>query len=404
MQPFIRLPEEPNCVLRVWPKGIWSARPQRFKDSMKHEFLSRSAVAVAAACLLSSFGAHAEDGISTTFSGYGTVAGTFTNDGDVEFTPYSNMFKGPTNELDVGFESRLGVQGTARFDSRFSATAQVLAQRRGAKDFSPGVEWLYGQYSPVDSLDVRLGRVVLPAFLLSDSRYVGYAQTWLRAPTEVYGQMPFSSLDGVQALWHKSVGPAVISAQVSYGTMEATLDLGPIGTMDIHGRDSTNVSVGVELGSWTLRAAQTRTNSAMNLPLAPGMNLDFTDHDKFMDLGAQYDDGRAIVMGEWVRRTENDVPGFGMPLIASTSWYVAAGWRFGSLTPMAHWAGTKNDGSLLNSAATHSVGLSLRYDVARNVDLKFQVDRYDAASQFSPAAATTGTKIDVFAFAADFVF
>jgi hypothetical protein len=373
---------------------------------MKHDHLSRGAVALAAACLLGSFGAHAasEDGVSTTFSGYGTVAGTFTDDGDAQYIPYANMFKGPTNHLDVGFESRLGLQGTARFDPKFSVTAQVLAQRRGDKDFDPGVEWLYGQYSPVDSLDVRLGRVVLPAFLLSDSRYVGYAQSWLRAPTEVYGQMPFSSLDGVQALWHRSVGPAVVSAQVSYGTMQADLDFGALGMMNIQGHDSTNVSLGVELGSWTLRAARTTTNSPLNLPLAPQMVLSYTDHDHFMEVGGQYDDGRAIVMGEWVRRTENDVPGLGLPLTASTSWYVAAGWRFGSFTPMAHWAATKDDGSLLAAAATHSVGLSLRYDVARNVDIKFQVDHYDAAGPFQGVTASTGDKINVFGLGADFVF
>jgi hypothetical protein len=371
---------------------------------MKHVTLSRSAVALATACLLSAFGAHAADGMSTTFSGYGTVAGTFTDDGDAQFVPYSNVFKGPTDHMDVGFESRLGVQGTARFDSQFSVTAQVLAQRRGDKDFDPGVEWLYGQYSPVDSLDLRLGRVVLPAFLLSDSRYVGYAQTWLRAPTEVYGQMPFSSLDGVQALWHKSVGPAVVSAQVSYGTMDAQLNFGSLGKVDIQGNDTTNVSLGVELGNWTLRAARTTTNSPLNLPIAPNMTVGYTAHDHFMDLGGQYDNGRAIVVGEWVRRTENDMPVLAMPLIASTSWYAAAGWRFGSFTPMAHWAGSRYDGSLLTGAATHSVGASVRYDVTTNVDLKFQVDRYDAAGPFRPAADTTGKKIDVFALAADFVF
>src|SRR5690606_32482283 len=81
-----------------------------------------------------------------------------------------------------------------------------------------GVEWLFAQYSPTTNVDLRLGRVVLPAFMISDSRNVGYAQPWLRAPLEVYSQLPMSTLDGAQVNWRIPVGGAIVTIQPTYGS------------------------------------------------------------------------------------------------------------------------------------------------------------------------------------------
>jgi hypothetical protein len=82
-------------------------------------------------------------------------------------------------------DSRLGLQGVATYD-KFSVTGQLLTQRVGTTDIKPRVEWLFASYSATDWLDVRLGRMVLPLFVLSDTRNVGFSSVWLRAPHEVY--------------------------------------------------------------------------------------------------------------------------------------------------------------------------------------------------------------------------
>src|SRR5580658_3996005 len=147
------------------------------------------------------------DGITTSLSGFGTAGGTFTSDGKYAYDHDSTEFTGASNSFDVGLESRIGVQAVVSFDPQWSVTAQEVAKLRGSTNFDPGTEWLYAQYQPDSNWKLRLGRVVLPVFLISDTINVGYAVPWFRAPNEVYFAEPLEHLDGGQALWQHSLGP-----------------------------------------------------------------------------------------------------------------------------------------------------------------------------------------------------
>ena len=63
----------------------------------------------------------------------------------------------------------------------------------------PQLEWLFARASVTAWLDVRAGRMVVAALMLSDSRNVSYGAHWARAPSEVYGLYQATSYDGVQA-------------------------------------------------------------------------------------------------------------------------------------------------------------------------------------------------------------
>ena len=361
----------------------------------------------AAVALLANVSAHASDeGISTTFSGFGTVAADVASSSRYQFVANPSQFKGASREPDAGLDSRIGLQGVVKFDPQFSLTAQALSERRGSDDFGIGTEWLFGQFTPTPGLDLRLGRVVLPTFLISDSRNVGYAVPWLRSPNEVYGALSFTNLDGLQGLWRVNAGSATLTSQVSYGKTSAKVNAGSLGVIDAQARNVLNLGFTAEAGDFTVRVAQTRLTVPVALPLGPTTSIQFDNQDKFLSIGMQYDNGSALVLSEWARRRENDVPGLGLPISATTAWYVAAGWRFGTWTPMLRYAAQKNDGSLVTFPGKPSLGASLRYDAFRNVALKFQVDRYDASSPdaFTAPSATAGTKVTVVGFGADFVF
>ena len=149
--------------------------------------------------------AHA-DGITTSFSGYGTVGGAFTSDDNYQYYHDSTEYSGAGHTIDVGLETKLGVQAIVNFGSGFSVTAQEVARERGDDTFDLGTEWLYAQYSPDPDWKFRLGRVVLAAFLYSESRNVGYAAPWFNAPNEIYGAEPAQNLDGGQVVWHSQYG------------------------------------------------------------------------------------------------------------------------------------------------------------------------------------------------------
>src|SRR5690606_35664964 len=108
------------------------------------------------------------------------------------------------------------------FNETLSLTGQIITQRSGDR-FDAKAEWMYGQYSGLSGLDLRLGRVVLPAFMVSDSRFVSYAMAGVRAPVLVYSMLPSSAADGVQAVYRRRMGPAnwTITATTGNADLEA---------------------------------------------------------------------------------------------------------------------------------------------------------------------------------------
>jgi hypothetical protein len=348
----------------------------------------------------------ADNGISTTVSGYGTVGGTFTSDNNFAYVHDATEFTGATRQFDVALESRIGVQAVVDFGSGFSVTAQELARQRGSNQFSVGTEWLFVQYSPDPDWKLRLGRVALATFLFSDSREVGYAAPWFRAPNELYGAESFQNLDGVQALWYHSVGAVGLGLKGSYGSSSEDQFVQGV-VYHIIGKNAYNVAATLEYGNLLLRVSQTVLNVSQTLSLSATFAVTFTVKDTFDSVGLQYDNGKAIVLSEFAKRTENTVALFGLPLDVSNQWYVAGGWRFGKLTPLLIYGKYNSGPSLISPQGSQgTLSASLRYDIVRNVALKAQVSRPQAAnvSYWVTPNTSSDERVNVFSVGADFVF
>lgn len=364
----------------------------------------RSLVSISASLALAGLlSLSAEADISTTLSGYGTVGGSLTSDNDFQYIHDPSEFSGAGHQIDIGLDSRIGVQAVVDFGSGFSVTAQEVAKQRGDTKFSLGTEWLFAQYAPDPDWKFRLGRVAMAAFLYSDSRNVGYAAPWFHAPNEIYAAEPFQNLDGAQIVWHHTLGPVGLGLSGSYGNTELPVEVG--GTQDtVKAKSATNVAATVEYGDFLFRLAQTNLNQ--NVQLAP--TLSFFLKDKFVSAGLQYDNGTAMVLSEYAKRSQNSVPELGGEVLKESSeWYVAGGWRFGKWTPLVSYAQTKPVASLTSPAGKFSTpSASLRYDVVTNVALKAQVSRAQAgnADYWTIPNLASGEHINVYSLGADFVF
>jgi len=370
----------------------------------------RSPLGVSASIILAlSFcnAAEADDGFNTTISGYGTIGGTYTGNSAYTYIQNPSEFKATNSQFDLGVDSRIGAQGTFTYGTDLSIIVQEEAKRRGSDNFSLGTEWAFLQYKPTDDLKLRLGRVALATFLMSDFREVGYAQTWFIAPNEVYGAEPFETLDGGQALWHKALGPVGLDLQGAYGTTSQAVQAGGV-SYNVSAKSAYNVSATMSYQNFLVRIAETAVSFPETLPLGPTTVVNYMDHDKFFSAGFQYDDSTAIVLAEWTKRSENDAPVVNLPLSAQTSWYVAAGWRFGKLTPLVSYAEVKPNESLTNPgvATYRTPSISLRYDVVTNVALKAQFSRAEAADSayWTVGNLNSSEHVSVFSLGADFVF
>ena len=143
---------------------------------------------------LAAGGASAADGMFS-LSGFGTLGLVRTSTDDAQFALFGQT-RGADKDASAEVDSKLGVQVGAKFSDVFSGTLQVLTKSNGKGNFTPGVEWAFLKAQVTPGLALRAGRMGAPFFAVSDFRDVGYANTALRPPKDVYDQVPVSHFDG----------------------------------------------------------------------------------------------------------------------------------------------------------------------------------------------------------------
>lgn len=381
-----------------------------------------------------------------TFNGFGTLGLVHSSEDRADFV--SSLRKpsgaGHTRGWSADVDSVIGAQLTATLTPRLSAVVQVVAEQNYDNSYRPHVEWANVKYQVTPGFDVRIGRIVLPAFMVSDYRKVGYINPWVRPPLELYSLIPVESSDGVDARYRVTIGEITHTLLGIYGGTEARIP----GGSKVKAKRAGMITYTAEFGATTLRAAYSRADvtveafqplfdafrqfGAEGNAIADRYDADNKRHT-FIGLGGMYDRGDWFVRGEWARSDSDSVIG------KATAWYVTGGYRFGAFTPYVSYARRKvgsntsdpgltvaalppflagpasglnaalND-ILGSAAAQRTISLGGRWDFARNAALKLQFDhtRHDAGSagllSNRQPGFRTGGKVNVFSATIDFVF
>jgi hypothetical protein len=379
--------------------------PQHFKLK---PLLAVLALASATTAVLADDG----NGFSARFSGFGTFGVAKTNSDAGEYTRTPIQYRGADKSIDPFVDTRLALQEVLQFGERWSLTGQLLAQRVGNSDFRPRVEWLFANYKATDWLDLRAGRGVLPLFLVSDSRNVGYGSVWLRAPQEVYTLQPLTGIDGVQALVRVPVAGGQLTVQPSFGETKGSYYLSPLNTtINLKIKRMASAQVNYEYDSWTFHAAasQSKIDSAFDT-----LFFSATAHstERMKTVGVSYDNGQLIGQAEWAQRRQTGAT------YQNTGWYAMGGYRLGKWTPhVIYGSYTPDDHTPAQSAGTkkaNSVTAGVRYELASSVALKASLERRDPmifnfnhladTSDFTGGIFERGRKINVISAVVDFTF
>jgi hypothetical protein len=349
-------------------------------------------------------------GPSFTFNGYATFGFVHSSEERADFLGGLLVESGAgwSREWSPEVDSRVGAQITATFNDRLSAVVQVLAEQRADGSYTPHLEWANLSYRPTADSSVRIGRIVLPSFLVSDFRNVGYAHAWVRPPVEVYGLIPVTTNDGLDASRRFVVGDFSNTIQLFLGQGDTELP----GNDTARARDTWGVTGVSERGAATGHVSYQQADLSIG-----GFNrlfdafrqfgpegaaiADRYDADRsilrFLGLGALYDPGRWFAMAEWGSVECHCAIG------DRAAWYVSGGYRFGKLTPFLTYAESRarsrrSDPGLTASAyppeaagavaglntalnallseipVQDTVSLGVRWDFAKNLDLKLQLD------------------------------
>ncbi|HUQ27815.1 MAG TPA: porin [Usitatibacter sp.] len=405
--------------------------------------------ALAALCVAS--GSAAQEGPRLTISGYGTAGIVHSSEEHADYV--IDQFKpngpGATRRWSADVDSRIGLQLTAELVPRVTAVAQVVSQQRYDNSYEPVLEWANVKWQATPDLSVRAGRIVLPIFMVTDSRKIGYSNPWVRPPVEVYYMVPITSTDGVDASWRRTFGGVTHTLQATLGRADAKFPPQPsIGSGVAKVRDILAAVYTYERGFFTGRVnyGQAKLTIEQYDPLFAGFRqfgppgaaiADRYDlHGRkadFVGVGISYDAGAWFAVGEWAHFDTHSIVG------AKQAWYASGGYRVGTVTPYATYARIQPDGStsdpglplaglppqlaaagaqlnaLLNAQlsvvprqATWSAGI--RWDFLRNAAIKLQWDRVRRAdgsvgtfANLQPGFGPGGTANLVSA-AVDFVF
>ena len=381
--------------------------------------------------------AHAADGPTVTISGFGTAALTASDTEDAEFAR-PNQASGVRKDARTGVDSNLGVQATARISDSLSFTAQGLARKSARDHYGAELAWAFAKFKLNDGLSLRVGRIGLPVYMISDFRNVGYANTMMRPPAEVYRQVTADSFDGADLVYQHSFGDTSVTAQFGIGNSSTDMP----GGSELKFKPATAIHLVAENGPFSLRFGRAdakftlANNTSIDTLLATlnrvglaqvARDLDVTDVDgSFTSLGFTMDYKNFLVQSEYaVRRTDSRV------VMDTSSYYAMLGYRYGKVTPYYYYGNIKRDadrtyagvpttgplaavGAAVNSAvraalqSNHAVGV--RWDFHKSAALKVQLDHIaprEGAGAFinaSPAFQAGGGAVNVYAAGIDFVF
>ena len=393
-------------------------------------------ILLAASC--SAFAETSTNGISV--SGFGTIGAARSDTDKAQFVR-SNQAEGVADTAKIGLDSNLGLQASYEFNDVVSVTTQVLTRKSTSPSYTTELTLAFVQVKIDDELNLRVGRMGLPTFLISDYQNVGYANTLMRPPVEMYSQTPMETANGVDFNYQHAFDSWNFTAQGLAGVSRGKLFLPRSGVTEDYRAPTVALALGAQVGSVTLRVSRveaklssddnvpindivTALNSSGFVQLGNDITLITGKKIAFTAVGLTGKWHNIVVKSEYGQRRNKDqssVPD-------TDAWYAMVGYRLGNVLPYYSHADFKGAGSsitlssnfptsgalsssvrgVLTSAAQSSDTLGVRWDFARSVALKVQIDRIKPTSKsgsliYGPAAGLKDT-VTVVGATLDFVF
>ncbi|AGX86907.1 hypothetical protein [Candidatus Symbiobacter mobilis] len=226
------------------------------KKSILHTLLATSV-------LVSGSNAIASEGLEILeFKGFGTVAATRTDSADNGYkaTPQpASLARG--NSWSLQNDSLIGVQLDIAPHNDLSGTVQVIGRNREQGDFEADFEWAFIKYKIDNNWRVRVGRVLTPAFMDSEYRFVGYANIYARPDPNIYTVYPLSTHDGLDVTYRRNLDAGGTLTASFYGG-KAELE-GP-GNIIFEASRLTGFSLRYEKDNFMVRVSNTQTNMIMS--------------------------------------------------------------------------------------------------------------------------------------------
>lgn len=352
-------------------------------------------------------------------SGFGTV-GAFKADDPIALVRADNrQGSGSRNDWRTDADTQLSIQATLNPNGKLRGVLQLLAKKDTFSNSNPNVEWAYLGYRPMQGVDIKVGRMVAPLYMLSAYRNVNYSQTMARPFESLYFMNSASTVDGASLNWDIDTSVGEFGFTAFTGSHE--LKLPPDVAIKLTGYSGLGVQWTKD--SWTVRAAYSKTNvqytapalsaaiaATSRIPAAVCPNCASVMRDKFDTslvstgpaLGVGFDNGKIIAGFEWINRKQSDNSYL---ISGGKAWYAMLGYRIDKFTPYIaigqQLPNTDSPGLVASANAPaavkanvefvnksrfqgvssrHQQQIGVRWDFRENLAIKAQFTKYDISN------------------------
>lgn len=376
----------------------------------------------------------ANDPAPFSLHGFGTLGIARSSTDQARYVRDLSQPDGLTKNWNGKLDSVVGVQASYQVRDSVEVVAQAVSHYQSDGSFRPEWTWAYLKFDPGPNLTLRGGRLGTEFYMLADSRLVGYSYLPIRPPPDYYGALPFSYIDGMDALLTLTAGEGLLRAKLFTGVTRENVPLAER-EWDLNHSRMSGGHVDYQQGSWLWRLGYTQIRFQNDLPLADvhrplellgafeaSSALSMAGKlSQFYSFGMAYDEG-PLQLQLMLNRTKQE----SAILEDSRAAYLIAGYRMGKLTPYAGYSETRSTPKHLSSGLgplvdtgiarvmadshsdQHTVFLGLRWDCWHNIAFKAQVDQVRGTPQsiFPTRWERPGYdgKMNVISLGLDFIF
>ncbi len=301
-------------------------------------------------------------------------AGVTSNDNETAYLGYKDSTSFQNDTL-------LGIQVDAQIYNTVRTSAQIIAKET-AGNFELEAEWGYIGYTVNPSLEIKAGRLRVPAFMFSETIHIGVSYPWVRTPTEVYNLFQTTKLHGIDLTY---------SIDSRYHTLYIQPYIGEIHSSSFSGsqsvRASTDEFYGVraqlEAPNYEITAGLVHAKGFLNIS-SPSLTTVIDVNFDMFTLGFQTEIHDFEFIAEFVK---NQNQGTSNP--DASGWYASLIYQHGRYSPYISVAG--RDEKLVgnrkasNLSESRSVSLGIRLDVSPGSALTLELHHAEALNDSAGA-------------------
>ncbi|HVL00914.1 MAG TPA: hypothetical protein VM553_13925 [Dongiaceae bacterium] len=355
-------------------------------------------------------------------------------------------------------ESSVGLQMDINPTGEFGGTIQLLARDTFDDNLEDSFSWGFLRYRFHPDWTVRVGRIGVDQYMLSEYRNLSFSYLWTRPPVELYTLASFDYFDGFDLAWTNSLGSGTLTTKLQAGEISNTFKVRG-NALDIKLSPIVGLSLIWESDRWQARvsAARLRFDTpddyfpgtkpladvlrepmlALVWPQASSYADEFLLDDPYLNyftIGTAYDNDSWQV--QWEANYVDSNTAFYPSMLDG---YLSVGRQIGAVTPfvLMAWAESQEDRFVveppmmtsnpqidaglnlladglqasrdLGPVDQHTLSFGVRWDVRYDIALKFQwdhtwVNAYGGGLWEQKAVPTEDTELNTFAINLNCIF